>query len=443
MLNSLRVKHFPLLLVAITISTILGCKTIKQETVKPLSVGTFLTDTTGSKLVDGGQVDLENAKVWNIPLDQKPQWLLYTTLNGQAVLVATLEDGSAKAWVNNGGEPHPLELTFQSSGKHVTETKNAFLLNSAVVPPVTFVKNSKVHIEVPPKDMSPHSVHALLPKSGKTAYIRKDGALVIQGNGTNSELMVNALPDARILVDQNDKIALYAAPTNRYQHAVLGDDIESARLLVIETGTENKVVTTIELESPYVFEGLAPLWADIHESEGRELITTISHIDMGSYLAVYSEAGELLAKGPAIGTGNRWRHVISADTKSNSIGVVSMPHGPGDVERYEMKDTTLEIAQANWTQYTSHAMHSRNLGRGLGFHTPKGEFEMVLVNPTRDTIALHSMNPVEVIATAPVGGELISNIVGVVDAGGNTFLAVGSDSGIRIWQSAPNKIIPN
>lgn len=437
MLNSIRVKRVSLPLIAITIFAVLGCETIKQETLQPLSVGSFLTNITGSKLVDGGQVDLSNAKVWDIPLNQTPQWLLYTTLNGQAVLVATLEDGSAKAWVNNGGEPQPLELTFHSSGKQITETKNAFLLDSAVVPPVTFVKNSQVHIEVPAKDMSPHSVHALLPKSGKTAYIRNDGALIIQGNGTNSELMVNALPDARILVEQNDKIALYAAPTNRYKHAVLGDDIESASLLLIETGAENKVVTSIELESPYVFEGLAPLWADIHESEGRELITTISHIDMGSFLAVYSEDGKLLAKGPAIGTGNRWRHVISADAKSNSIGVVSMPHGPGDVERYEMKDTSLEITQANWTQYTSHAMHSRNLGRGLGFHTPKGEFEMVLVNPARDTIALHSMNPVEVIATASVGGELISNIVGVVDASGNTFLAVGSDSGIRIWQNAP------
>lgn len=430
-------KHVFTVLLLLTL-LLVGCKKSNKSDTKestPLKIGTFMTNTTGNKLVENGSVDFEKAVTYDIPLKEKPIWLLYTECKGDPILVATLADGSAKAWKTKGAkaEAYPFTVT-KADGAIENSSRTPFMLDTAAVPPLTFNNDSGIHLLAPPKDMSPHSTHALLPLSGKTAYIRNDGVLVILGKEETDTLAIDALPDARILVDEKDRIALYTAPTDRYKHAVLGDAIEPAGLTLIATDSTPRVLQKIVLDSPSVFEGLAPHWADIHPAEGREFITTISHPDSGSYMAVYSEAGDFLGQGPAIGTGNRWKHLIAADEKSNSFAVVSMPHGPGDVEYYEMTDSTLKITSAKWTQFTSHGMHSRNLSRGLGFRTPEDEFQLILTNKKRDTIAHHRLKPVDVITKVPVGGELETNIVGTVSKDGTTFVAVGSDAGIRIWE---------
>ena len=95
--------------------------------------------------------------------------------------------------------------------------------------------------------------------------------------------------------------AKFAAPTDRYPHAVLGDGLEWGALELRGPGTR----VILRLPEDRVFEDLAPRLADVDGDGDLEAVVVESHARLGARLAVYDMRG-VVAATPFIGTRFRW-----------------------------------------------------------------------------------------------------------------------------------------
>jgi hypothetical protein len=102
--------------------------------------------------------------------------------------------------------------------------------------------------------------------------------------------------------------AWLAEPTERYNHAVLGDALEWGALeMTISGGILN--VVTIRLPETRVFEDVEARVADLDGDDHPEVIVVETDLAKGASLAVYGPKGDAVAKiaaTPFIGQPNRW-----------------------------------------------------------------------------------------------------------------------------------------
>lgn len=124
--------------------------------------------------------------------------------------------------------------------------------------------------------------------------------------------------------------ASYSAPTDRYPHGVLGDDIEYAQLDV--TLSDGRVLSAY-YEATLVFEDTAPRLWDITGDGAPEVVTVESHEAQGGRLVIWGlEDGQLrqIARTPFIGTRFRWLAPVgAADLDGDGhieIAYVDRPH---------------------------------------------------------------------------------------------------------------------
>ncbi|MGI3170685.1 FG-GAP repeat domain-containing protein [Pseudooceanicola sp. C21-150M6] len=120
--------------------------------------------------------------------------------------------------------------------------------------------------------------------------------------------------------------AAYAAPTTRYDHGVLGDEIEyGALVLTFEDGSTRRFT----LPDTLVYEDTAPRLADITGDGAPEVIVVESSLTKGARLAVYGPEGRL-ATTDHIGQSHRWLAPVGAADMDNDgkieIGYVDRPH---------------------------------------------------------------------------------------------------------------------
>lgn len=121
------------------------------------------------------------------------------------------------------------------------------------------------------------------------------------------------------------RAADYAAPTDRYPHGALGDDLEWGALVLTLDGQKRRFTLPDDL----VFEDTAPRLADLDGDGAPEVIVVESHALQGARLAVWDAEGRIAAT-PFIGTRFRWLAPLgAADLDGDGrveIAYVETPH---------------------------------------------------------------------------------------------------------------------
>jgi hypothetical protein len=116
-------------------------------------------------------------------------------------------------------------------------------------------------------------------------------------------LMAEAAP-AEIPIVPRIGSAWLSEPTDRYDHAVLGDALEWGALeMTLASGVLN--VVTIRLPDHRVFEDITARVADLDGDDRNEVVVVETDTALGASLAVYGSEGKIAAT-DFIGQPNRW-----------------------------------------------------------------------------------------------------------------------------------------
>lgn len=388
----------------------------------------------GNRLVDGWGTLPESPTV-DIPLNGIPLWLVAAPLaDGQDGASGTLwsvvlEDGQVQFFILEEGLVREID-----SPPALTESN----------PPLLSHEDGKWDLLLPPDTAPALGPPAYLDAAGNWVFADGNGDLVFMNSRGVEQyrLAVKALPDGRILVDPDGRILLLTQPTERYGHGVLGDSIEAGAITLVESIPEPKVVQTIHLPESLVIEGIAPLWVDMTGDGRREIIVTQSSEEQGAQIVIYDEGGDLVASGPAIGRGYRWRHQLAVGPfgPAGEIELIDVltPHIGGVVEYYRLSGTDLEII-AQVPGYSSHVIGSRNLDMAVaGDFDGDGNIELVLPNQERSELAgiQRTQDGAAVEWTLPLGGTLGTNLA-ATSVGGRVVLGAGRTDGVlRLWFSS-------
>lgn len=155
------------------------------------------------------------------------------------------------------------------------------------------------------------------------------------------------------------------APTTRYDHAALGDEVEAGGLLVrLKDGGERRLL----LPDSEVFEDLRPRLADLDRDGEDEIILVRSSLTEGALLAVYGLVDDelrLVAEGPRRLQRHRWLNPVgAADFDGDGtveIAYVETPHLGGVLRIVSLQDGKL-VEEASRPGVSNHALGSRELG---------------------------------------------------------------------------------
>lgn len=394
----------------------------------PSAAGYTYQQADGNRYVLG-KGHLPQTPPLDIPLAGAPQWVAAAAVQEGTVWAVVLVDGRTQGFYVRDGQATPLSLT--------PATVN--------VPPMLLVQRGEARLMTPPTSRHGETHPVIIDQGeGIWAFIYAGGSLNVMQQTEPilpEALAVNALPDARILVDEQQRLLLLTDPSDRYAHAVLGDNLEATSITLLRTQPETSVSGIIRVPEPFVIEGIAPIWTDLNGDGQREIIVTLSSSDSGAQIVVYNEAGQTLAAGPAIGQGFRWRHQIAVAPFGPhgelELAAVLTPHLGGVVEFYQWQGESLQIV-ANLPGYTSHVIGTRNLDMAAAADFDgDGRVELLLPTPDLRTLGAvrRTVNGAETAWTLPLPAPLQTNLAAVRLADGKTALGVGLASGVlRVWQ---------
>ena len=365
--------------------------------------------------------DLASAAQIDIPLAGKPLWVAGIPFEDGSAWAVALSDGSLQAFYVAKNDYTPLSISPAqlTPGSHLT----------------IYAQNGRLFALTAPPDASPLTTPILL-DGNKLAYIATSGELVITQDGGETRLPVNALPDS-LLIDNLNRLLLLSNPTDSYTHGVLGDAIEATSITLLQTDPEVKILNTIAIPAPDVIEGIYPIWADMNIDGELEIIVTLSNAQDGARMVAFHEDGSIVAEGPPIGTGYRWRHqlMVAPFRKSSEmlLAVVRTPHIGGVVEYYHLSGNKLEIV-AEVPGISTHSIGSRNL-----FTAQAGDFDddglAELLAPDRSHTQLGIVGIDGETQRLELGAELCTNLSAVIlpDSGESVLAAGLSNNALRVW----------
>ncbi|TNE45457.1 MAG: hypothetical protein EP343_26440 [Deltaproteobacteria bacterium] len=388
------------------------------------SVGLTYQKANGNRWVSGqGKVSSSQPVVAS--LKGPPAWVVSVPTPGGPLWAVALEEGTLQGFTLSGGTltPTTLNVSTYPAGMPLalTATKGAVQVNPLL----------------PNQSKGTHSVR--LPNFQGFVYIDQQGDLVLWKDKELGRLKLNALPDARILVDERERLLLLTGATTRYGHNVLGDGIEAGSISLVETKPSFKVVQTIPIPAPTAVEGISPIWVDVDKNGTREILVTQSNASQGAQLVLYSESGSLLAKGPAIGLGNRWRHQLAVAPfgPGGEMEIVDVltPHIGGPTEFFRWAGDKLTVA-AEARGYTSHVIGSRNLDMGVaGDLDGDGAIELLIPSQDRRTLGAirRSAQGASVVWTLDPKSQLTTNLSAVSSSQGLLVGAGFSDNTLKVW----------
>lgn len=389
----------------------------------------------GNRYVEG-KSNFPNARFLDIVLAGAPQWLVAAPFGNGSLWVAVLSDGRTQAFQVEDGKATETGIAPPSLSSSTP----------AGAPPLLAVAGDEAFLAVAPSEAASPLTHPVpLGNQGRLAFIETGGDLIVWQDGSETgRLAVDALPDARLLVDDNERILLLTKPSTRYPHGIVGDALEATEITLVETEPSLQVVLRIAIPGQGVVEGLAPIWADLNGDGQREIIVTVSDSEQGAQVVVYAESGERIGLGPAVGQGSRWRHQIAVapfgPNGEIELAEVLTPHIGGIAGFYRLGAESLDLL-AQQGGVTSHAIGSRNLDMGLaGDLDGDGQPELVVFNQrfTELTALRRTEGGIELAWQTEVGGKAVTNLAAVVDANGGLTLGVGREDGVlRIWLAPP------
>jgi hypothetical protein len=382
---------------------------------------------TGNRLISG-HADLPAARVVDIALLDRPQWIVGFPVGDSSVWVVVLTDGQIQTFLLTGDVVETLASPLQPY--------------SMPTPPALVLIDDSVQLLIPPSPSGSLFTHPIQLNSPDLALASLDqgGNLGVWEQERVTHLLLDALPDGRLLSDEAGRILVLTNPSTRYAHGILGDTLEATGITLLETTPCIQVLADISVPAPYVIEGLSPIWADLDGDGSREILVTVSDAAEGARLLVYTETGELLGTSPSIGRGYRWRHQLAVapfgPNGETEIATVLTPHIGGVVEFYRLLDDQL-VLTARVPGYSTHVMRSRNLDMALaGDFDADGSIELLVPNQQFDTLGAirRSADGAQLAWTVPVGGRLSTNMAAVQFADDSIVLGVGhSGKVLRLW----------
>lgn len=234
-----------------------------------------------------------------------------------------------------------------------------------------------------------------------------------------------ALADGRVATGSGDVArAWFAEPTDRYDHAVLGDRIEAGSL-VIER--RNAVRQTFKLGADAVFEDLEPRIADLDGDGHDEIVVVKSSLRDGSSLAVVAlrrNRYEIAAETPALGAPHRWLDVagiadFTGTGNNKQIALVRQPHAVGMLELWGYDGKALNKL-AEMPDASNHVAGTRAIHMSIvADFDGDGAADIATPSLDRTHLRLIGFKPqIHEIAAVPLPAKAFTNAAVLADAGG-------------------------
>ncbi len=235
-----------------------------------------------------------------------------------------------------------------------------------------------------------------------------------------------AIPDARVTVGvRNIQEAWLTRPTRRYDHAILGDDIEAGGLAAKDARGRKVELLLPEAE---VFEDRMARLVDLDGDGNDEMVVVHTRRDRGASLAVYAIRGKreserivLLAESPPIGKPHRWLNpAVAADFDGDGrteIAWVETPHigGKLKVARLEGSGNSRRLVPvAELAGFSNHRAGSRELQEAVTFDWDgDGRPDIILPDAQRKRLQVVSLKNggLKVIDSMEIGGVIDSPIL--------------------------------
>ena len=193
------------------------------------------------------------------------------------------------------------------------------------------------------------------------------GIKPILKSSTDVSSLPDALPDAEVILGTGTiKRAWLVFPTDRYDHAILGDDIEAAGVRV-ELDTHQ--VLTYTLPDDSVFEDRYPRLVDLDGDGTDEMILVRSYLNRGAALMVLKiKDGKIIRRAEAepIGLSHRWLNPVGVGDFDQDgqpeLAVVITPHIGGILTLYKLVGERLEPV-FRMPGFSNHRIGSSELGQ--------------------------------------------------------------------------------
>jgi len=202
------------------------------------------------------------------------------------------------------------------------------------------------------------------------------------------------LPDARpVQVDLDGRgdgghIAVLAGPDgSRYDHGVLGDNIEATRVLWLERHGLD-VLRELSLPTPHVFEDIAPRPVVLPGAQpGRGLLTVRSGPDGGQLALMTADPARprglrLAALGDTVGGFHRW---LAPTTDGRHLAAVHTPHIGGVLHVYQPDGERLTRRRLQG-DVSTHRIGTREIDLAAWL-------QGLLILPSQDGRQLRLLNP--------------------------------------------------
>lgn len=396
--------------------------------------GYTFTDPSGNRYIGDAAGSFPDVGSGEIRLDSTPLWVVGGLVGESPVWVVALDNGRVLAVQSLADDASISGLSIELG-----------TLAPGTPPAVAFQQGGLPQLIAAGDDASPRT-HPLIVDEidEKRVYVSQNGDLILWREGdTLDQLALNLQPDARPVLSDGGLIATYSNATNeRYVHAIMGDDLEGASLVLVAVQEDETlaIVTQIDLPDEDVFEGISPFWADINDDGEQEIVTTVSNGRDGAWIRVYDVDGAIVGESRPIGQGFRWRHQLAAApfgiAGETQIVDVRTPHIGGMVEFFTLRDALLSVNNAQ-LGYTSHLINSPNLDMGVaGDFDGDEQPELVITDQARQHVVAVANTPqgVAEVWRFPLSGTLTTNLTGVRLPDGRLALAAGTDAGIlHVW----------